>query len=81
LTVLSVLLPTLLQVHRLVVSMCRCLYHYRCLLEQEVLVYALLVASMVAEEASSCQLQHHWLSAVQEALSVPALAEVVEVLV
>jgi hypothetical protein len=75
------LLPNLLLVRLLVVWMCHCLYHYHCLLEQGVLVYALLVASMAEEEASSCQLQHHWLLAVQEALSVSALAEEVEVLV
>jgi len=77
--VLSALLPILLLVRLLVVSMCHYLYHYRCHLEQGVLVYALPVASMVEEEASSCQLQRRWPLAVQEALSVPALAEEVVV--
>jgi hypothetical protein len=81
LTVLSALLPILPPIHLLVVWKCHCLYRYHCLLVQEALVYALLVALLVVEEASSCQLQHHWPLAVLEALNVPALVEEVEVLV
>ena len=78
---LLALLPTLLPIHLWAVWMCRCLYRYRCLLAQEVQACALPVALLVAGEASSCQLQHHWPLAVLEALSVPALAEEAEVLV
>jgi hypothetical protein len=81
LTVLSALLPILLPIHLLAEWMCRCLYRYRCLLVQEVLVYVLPVALLVEEEASSYQIQHHWPLAVLEALNVPAQAEEVEVLV
>lgn len=78
---LLALLPILLLDHLLAVWMYRCLYRYRCLLAQEVQVCALLVASLVEVEASSCQPQHHWPLAVLEALSVPELAGEVEVLV
>jgi hypothetical protein len=79
LTVLSALLPILPPIRLLVVWKCRYPYRYRCLLVQGVLVYALLAALLVVGEASSCQLQHHWLLAVLEALNVPALAEEVGV--
>jgi hypothetical protein len=81
LTVLSALLPILLPIRLLAVWMCRCLYRCRCLLAQGVLVYVLPVALLVVEGASSYQLRHHWPLAVLEALSVPALAGEVEVLV
>ena len=81
LTVLSALLPNLLLDHQLVVWMCRCLYHCRYLLVQEVQVCALPVALLVAVGPSFCQPQRHWPLAVLEALSVPALAEEVEALV
>ena len=78
---LSALLPILPPIRLLVVWKYHYPYRYRCLLVQGVLVYALLVALLVVEEASSCQLQHHWLLAELEALNVLALAEEVEVLV
>ena len=79
--VLSALLPNLLLDHQLVVWMCRCLYHYRCRLVQEVLVCARPVALLVAVGPSFCQPQRHWLLAVLEASSVPALVGEVEALV
>jgi hypothetical protein len=81
LTVLSALLPILPPIRLLVVWKYHYPYRYRCLPVQGVLVYALPVAFLAGEEASSCQLQHHWPLAVLEALNVPALAEGVEVLV
>lgn len=81
LTALSALLPILPPIRLLAVWKCHYPYRYRCLLVQGVLVYALLVALLVEEEASSYQLQLHWPLAVLEALNVPALAEEVEVLV
>jgi len=61
--------------------MCRCLYHCRYLLVQEVQVCALPVALLVAVGPSFCQPQRHWPLAVLEALSVPALVGEVEALV